>query len=413
MKINRFLLVLGLLTTLSAHAATPHDAVSADEYFRSPALVAGHIAMVPLHDFFDDAANSTTRNPQTTQDKNAFYCKAMSLFVSKIYNTPKYAERLSQDTTHVTELLHLAGEYGLGQEAVYTGLRLFHNKLKEADLIDDSATGHMLEKFPELLEKFFTADEPAAEKLTSLHSPAKVMENMLLADFTAHIQQPKVELDTFFSNLARKMATAVPQEKPQDSDRFMMRERLRTQVSSFLEQIIGKTMWYPQNHEDIWDGRIYKDDGSSKRNPSSVLAMAHNINMLGASGVLNHMDDVDNLLWSVVHRFSFFLDQYGARLPRSFFAQIREAIQQKQVFFLNSPELDEGIKTKKDTLLDALTRAEAKAVALSHGILSDALPEHTSQRGNHNMAMVSGGFSGDIKNELENINQGPPQLMLG
>lgn len=231
--------------------------------------------MAPLHDFFDHAATSTTRNPQTVEDKNTFYCKAMSLFVSKMYNTPKYAEHLSQDATHVTELLHLSKEYGLGQEAVYTGLRLFHNKLKEADIIDDTATGHLLQEFPKLLEQFFTSEEPATEKMNSLHSPAKVMENMLLAEFTAHIQRPTVALDTFFNNLARKMAKAVPAQKPHESDQLIMRERLRTQVSSFLEQVIGKTMWYPQNYESIWE---------------SVTSMAHNVHMLGANGILNHMD---------------------------------------------------------------------------------------------------------------------------
>lgn len=400
MKTNRFLLLGLLLTQLFArtallHADLPHNVNDANEFFKSPSLVAGQVAMAPLHDFFDNAATATTRNPQTVVEKNTFYCKAMSLFVNKIYNTPQYAEHLSQDATHVTELLHLAGKYGLGQEAVYTGLRLFHNKLKEADIIDDTATGHLLQEFPKLLERFFTAEEPAVEKTSSLHSPAKVMENMLLSEFTAHVQQPKVGLDTFFTNLARKMAKAVPTEKPQESDIYMMRERLRTQVSSFLEQVIGKTMWYPQNYESIWE---------------SVTSMAHSVHMLGASGVLNHMDSVDDLMWSIVHRFSFFLDQYGSRLPRSFFAHIRDAIEQKQAFFLNSPELDEGITTKKDTLLNALARAEAKAVAFKHGIISDALPERT---GNHTMALVNGGFTTDIKKELESINQGPPQLMLG
>ncbi|MGD1997910.1 MAG: hypothetical protein PVJ92_03290 [Candidatus Dependentiae bacterium] len=404
MKTNRFLLIVGLLTPLFAHASRSHNATQADEYFRSPSLVAGHVAMAPLHEFFDEAADkSALRNPQTLQEKNAFYCNAMSLFVSKMYNSAQYADHLSQNATHVTELLHLAGQYGLGQEAVYTGLRLFHNKLKEADIVDDTAAEHMLAEFPKLLEKFFTASEPATQKPSSLHSPAKVMENMLLAEFTAHVQQPKVELDQFFSGLARKMANAVPQQKPHDNDQLLMRERLRTQVVSFLEQVIGKTMWYPQNYESIWD---------------SVTSMAHHIHMLGANGVLNHSDDIDNLHWSLVHRFSFFLDQYGARLPRSFFATIRDDIERKQVFFLNAPELDDGINTKRKTLLDALTRAEAKAVAFTHGILSDDLPEH-SRRSNHNdmaandMTMINGGFSGDIATELEHINQGPPQLMLG
>ena len=396
MKTSRLLLAIPLFaTSLLSAAGAPGSAV-VDSYFKSPSLVAGQVTMAPLHDFFDYEQH--TRNGKTAEDKNAFFCRGMSLFINKVYNSSEYAEHLSQDATHITELLHLASDYGLGQEAVYTGLRLFHNKLKGADIIDDTAVSHMLQEFPALLEKFFKADEPALDKPVSLHSPSKVMENILLAEFTEHLQQPKVPLDTFFSGLAKKMASSVPQQKPQEADQQMMRERLRNQVVTFLENAIGNTMWYPQNYEGIWE---------------SVTSMAHNIHMLGANGVLNHMDDADNLLWSLVHRFGFFLDQYGAQLPRSFFAGIREAIEQKQVFFLNSPELDEGIKSKKDTLLDALTRAEAKSVAFKHGIISDVMPERHSPHSSPKLAVISGGFSNDIAQELESIQQGPPPLYVG
>lgn len=398
MKINNlFSLFTAVTWAFSVHAQMPQNITNVDEYFRSPSLVAGHVAMAPMRDFFDHAAR--LHNPALPEKKAPFYCHAMSLFIEKIYNNPHYAEHLSQDATHITELISLASRYGLGSEAVYTGLRLLHNKLKEADIMDDTAVSHLLKEMPILLEPFFKAKEPALQAGSSLQAGAKIMENMLLSEFTDHIQAPKTGLDDFFRNLAVKMANAAPKTGAPRDDQEQIKERLRNQTTTFLEQVIGKTMWYPQNFESIWD---------------SVITMAHNIHLLGANGVLNHLDDLDSLHWSLVHRFSFFLDTYGSQLPRSFFEQIRIAIDNHQALFLEGAEVDEMITTKKDTLRAALNRAEAKAIAFSQrGIISDFMPEsrYMPTASTPTIALCEQALSSDIKQDLEEINSSTMVMM--
>ena len=106
----------------------------------------------------------------------------------------------------------------------------------------------------------------------------------------------------------------------------------------------------------------------------SVLRIANGLQLLGVHGILDHMDDLDDLLWSLVHRFSFFLDLAGSSLPVSFYEEIESDLAAKVVFFLEAQEQDETIKTKKTILLEALIKAKAKAIAFEQkGIFTDQL----------------------------------------
>jgi hypothetical protein len=87
------------------------------------------------------------------------------------------------------------------------------------------------------------------------------------------------------------------------------------------------------------------------------------------------MDHLDDMIWSLVHRFCWFLKQFGSALPVSFFTDIEHDINKHLVFFLESSELDECIKSKRDTLIEAVTEAKAKSLALQRGILTDDMSQ--------------------------------------
>ncbi|MFH0898137.1 MAG: hypothetical protein V1855_01010, partial [bacterium] len=72
-------------------------------------------------------------------------------------------------------------------------------------------------------------------------------------------------------------------------------------------------------------------------------------------------------LWSLVLRFCFYLELRGITLPSEFFDEVESDLASGAVFFLEEPELDVAIKTKKEILLEALMRAKAKSLAFKHG----------------------------------------------
>ena len=110
---------------------------------------------------------------------------------------------------------------------------------------------------------------------------------MLLTQFTDHLTQPQVSNDQFFKELSEKLSGTMGSMKEQDTT--LMKERPRYMTIRFVEQLLNKTMWYPQHHEGIWQ---------------SVLNMAHSIHLLCANGIVNHIDDKEDMLSHLFHNFA-------------------------------------------------------------------------------------------------------------
>ena len=128
-------------------------------------------------------------------------------------------------------------------------------------------------------------------------------------------------------------------------------------IIRFFETTLSKIIWNPNMYEGIWQ---------------SVLSIANGLQNLGLRGILDHMDDLDDLHWSLTYRFCFFLDLAGSHLPLEFFDEVENDLDSNVVFFLEMQEQDEGIKTKKEFITDALLKAKTKALAFErHGIFTD------------------------------------------
>lgn len=364
MKINLYVrrltvCVLALTTSLCSQNIQSHDQLpefpkqQTDTYLQSPAVLASAVTLASLREFFDHTNFDKTRSVSVEKNQALFYSQAMTLFIQKVYNDNDYAKYLSQDGHHVTEFLSIANEFKLSCEQVYTGMRLFFNKYKEVQLIDDTVFNHILDALPHELEAYFPMHANAATK--PQRSPAKMVENMLLSQLTDHIVSPKVGNDTFFHELSKQIAQSI-EANPQQSDEAMMRERLRQLTIRFIEQLASKTMWYAEHPESVWQ---------------SVLSASHNVHLLCSNRVITHLDDRDDLFKSIVSRFVYFLEEYGAVLPLSFYEQVKYDINNHLVFFLEADELDEGVMSKKDILLQAITAAEAKAISThKHGVIA-------------------------------------------
>jgi len=358
MKTNLRIMLYSLITsafcTSQLFCSKVDVNINLDKFFASPQLVAEHVTMAPLRPFFEQSQLKRSLPDDATKKSSIdleFYSQAMTLYVTGVYNKEGYAKRLSQDGTHIIEFLTLADEFNFNTEAVYTGLRLFFNKLKEVEIIDDTVVIALMNEFPAALENYFPLTRSAQKK--SKKASAAQVEGVILTDFTNHLQAAKTSTTSFFRSLSEKIA-AIISKNPSDEEKIVMRGRLRELVIKFVEMLLSKIMWYPQDHKAIWE---------------SVIGIAHNIHLLGANGVINHMDDVDDLLWSLVHRFSIFLGHYGSELPVDFYESIEHDITNHLVFFLESPELDECITPKREKLIEALGKAKAKALATRRGLI--------------------------------------------
>ncbi len=350
MKINHQVIagILIYVTTSSLHA-TPllsYNPDAARESFVPPSFVTDVIILAPLKNFFDEAQEKV----KPTDDH--FFSHALSPFINTTYNQANYADILSRDGRHVTEFLALSNQYTFTTEQTYTGLRLFHNKFKEVTLIDDTVMDVILKTLPVELERHFPLNPLHSAKQKS---PAKMVENIILTEFTDHLSKPKTSTEQFFSELSHTLATSLKDVGANDTTE--MRNRLRSLVIKFVDLLLSKTVWYAQHSESIWP---------------SVLQAAQSISLLCSKTIINHLDDADELYTTLTSRFIWFIQQCGSQLPVAWFDAIENDISNGLVPFLETAPLDEGIKSQKQLLLSALAHGKARSIAhQTHGLIID------------------------------------------
>ncbi len=314
------------------------------DYFNTPSPISSPVATISLRSYFDAAKEKAAPHEES------FFSHAFSPFIQEQYNAVGYADLLSRDARHITEFLVLSGEYNFTAEQTYTGLRLFHNKLKEASLIDDTVVDHILAVLPVELERHFPLNPLNSAKIKS---PAKMIENIMLSGLTTHLEAPKTSTENFFTGLSHTIAQSVKDIGV--NDEAAMNERLRSLILKIVELLLSKTIWYAQHPHSIWP---------------SVLKAAHNISQLCSNRIIAHLDDADEAYRTLVTRFVFFIEQSGHQLPVSWYENIESDLNNGLVPFLESPELDDGISSKKQLLLNALVHGKTCAIAQqTHGLL--------------------------------------------
>jgi hypothetical protein len=292
-----------------------------------------------------------------SKSKTSIFNQSLTEYIKEMYNNKYYAHFLSQDGSHIIQFLELGNEINLGIEALYAGIRLFYNKIKTCELIDDTVLLQVIAPMPILLEKFFSDNDFEFPECNML---SRQTEELLLAQFTEHMDIFNEEPNLFLNEISMQIGKLTKEEfdiLEKMIEEKEMTQRLQNLVIRFLEIALSKVMWDHTSYESIWE---------------SILTIANSIQMLGVNGIIEYVDDLDDIFWSLTYRFCYFLDLVGSGLPTSFHENIENDIDSGVIFFLELPEQDEGIKSKKQILKEALLKAKIKAIAFEkRGLFTD------------------------------------------
>ncbi|MCF7799913.1 hypothetical protein K9M16_02865 [Candidatus Babeliales bacterium] len=284
-------------------------------------------------------------------------------FLKEIYNEKDYKRKLSHDGSDIVDILELSKKLNLNAEYDCTWLRLFYNKYKEigeGDFIHDTVLIQVLESLSNLLERHFRQDnEYNAPTFDYLK---EYVEKLLLNKFTEHLSDFQNEPSQFLSDLSTQIGKNFRKETKKAEKITTAQEdqfRLKQSVIKLLEIMTSKVGWSLANPESIW---------------SSVIEIANGFQNLGTHGILDHMDDLDDLQKTLTLRFCYFLKVAGAHLPTTFYDEVENDLKSRIVFFLESEEQDEGLISKKEILLNAIKKAKNKAVMFEKtGVFSDQI----------------------------------------
>lgn len=282
-------------------------------------------------------------------------------YIKQVYNQRSYATYLSQNGSHIIEFLELGRELNLTPEYMYVGSRLFYNKFKEAEIINDTVILELLPAFSAHLEPYFDQQQPESSG-ENLEFIKRHTEEVILYKFTEHFARFQTQPDSFIDELSHDLATFYKQQQDTALQTLTKKEskqetliRLRHMVIRFFELATNRIMWNVTQPESIWP---------------SVKGLAQGLQGLAEHHILDHMDDLDDLLWSLVHRFCYFIELTGGDLPVEFYEKIENDLVNRSVFFLEAKEQDDGIMSKKQVLIEALLKGKARALAVQQGLIA-------------------------------------------
>jgi len=122
-------------------------------------------------------------------------------------------------------------------------------------------------------------------------------------------------------------------------------EQLRQTVVRFLENGLDKLIWSPRDGEKTWR--------SAKQLASLCAALMD-------ARIIDDINDLIDLYWSIVRRYCYFLELAGAELPVSFYERVRSDITEASPILLQHEEQEEFIEPRGAVLMRALLAGEAQ-----------------------------------------------------
>lgn len=286
---------------------------------------------------------STSDLLQTFLQPVEFSRHGINTFFTTVFNSSLYTERfLGSCFIHVTDFLDHGKKHNKPYSYYESVFNLFHHRLKEGSWVNPYAALVFLDQLPEYIE---TMPDQYYQKLT------QTLKAELEKKLNDRAFLLKDRSDQFYQEAAEHMVTTF---KTIERDGTL--KDVQRSITLFLEGVLNKIIWNPQEQVDIW---------------KSIKLIAQKVEQLRIYGCIGTADEVNRLLWSLLYRFGYFIECTGGGLPLEFYQNIREDLQKDKPSFLTLEESEEWLTSKEKYLESVLMKGEIKAFAYKQGILSD------------------------------------------
>lgn len=296
---------------------------------------------------------SKTRSPKKRLVGDFFKQRSFKDFLAQVYNDTRYADVLSRDPNHFEAMFKLAQDINLSAKGLRGLIRLYCNKMKSCEIIDPIVFERLSAVVPHYTKRFFTSTRKSSAALASLQSN---VENTILSQLTNRFDDFENDPGSFIGNLSLRLTRLFDQVRDNDSCANSVEVmRLQQSIATLYETILSRVLWDMKSPEGVFD---------------SFVKMGQGIITLEEKNILFD-EQAKDLMWTLVHRFNYYLDLTGGSLPISFYEHTIDALKSGAIYFLEQSEEIKEVKTKKQTILDALDKSLIKAVAFEQGLITN------------------------------------------
>jgi len=294
-------------------------------------------------------------NANSFQEKNIIPQNQDTLIITlqKELRTPEYRKNiLPHDFSYLLQLI----SYGtaLNQPVIYLRsiIKLFSNMLKSSHYVNAHAFSEMLETLPSTLIPYFSL-APSQRYITQLISYNSdfmdrfntTVHHILYSKFSSEYESFKQDPELFLQQISSTI-TVVAQEE-------IAQEQLRQSIIRFFEIALSKLIWDPANAEQSW-----------------VLTkkIAEQLATLLNHNILDDTNDLDDLYWTLVNRYCYFIELMATEMPESFYKEIKNDLVTHKIILFALEEQDHMVEPKLSYLQRTLVEAETASYCYKRGL---------------------------------------------
>lgn len=274
--------------------------------------------------------------------KDSYKC-----FLTNTYNHNKYACKfLALNFSHVSTFLGYTAECDYPRAYIKSVLKLFGQKLKSTTYINAYAFSELLQQLPELIKLYFVADKENQEKKDTIKS-------CLTSFFENKFERLKQNPESALEDLAQTICNiTIKRNTDKDGETDIAIDELQYATVSFLELSLNKLIWNPIDQKEVW---------------GSVKIISLQLEELYIQNMIPSVESLDELYWSLINRFCYFLELSGAELNEASFQEINNDLNANNVLWAIE-EREPYITSKLEFLRQAVLQAEISAKVARVGI---------------------------------------------
>lgn len=244
------------------------------------------------------------------------------------YNHDQYTQYLPYNFSHMIQFLEFGQAHDQNQAYAKSILKLFLQKIKGCDFINSYSLISSMPKIADALTPYMIKQE--ASFLKELQQSLKHRFSNIFSTYMSYFQKnPDAFLDALAEQIAKKTNEV-------QTLQHVEVEHVKKDILRFLETCIGKLVWSPQDAYDAW---------------ISINELATQVENFLDKQLLCDVDAMDDLCWSLIHRFCYFLEIAADDISQETFIQIIKDIHQEKLVLFQIEEQEDLVTDKKNYLL--------------------------------------------------------------
>jgi hypothetical protein len=254
-------------------------------------------------------------------------------------------EILPNNFSYLLQLLQHGSKTKLDRDFAVSVISLFSKLLKGAEYVNAYNFGSLIDQLPNLTKHYFTPNgidnlalqNNALQDLDMFDRLEKSVSSIIYNKFTKEFAQAQENPQQFLDDLSAKIVTITKQE--------IGIEQLRQTIIRFLEVGISKLVWNAHDPEQSWD---------------SVKKISHNLASLMESNIIDDLNDLDDLFWSLTHRYCYFLELNSSDVPLSCYKKIKQDISEQRLMLFDLEEQEPFMQSKSECIMHVVLSQEVK-----------------------------------------------------